>query len=264
MDILRKSLAPISDKAWEEINDEAKDTLKTALSARKFIDVEGPKGFDFAAVSTGRLDVPKNQAKNSVNYGIHNVMPIVEARVPFELDIWELDNISRGNEDVDLDNLVDAAKKIAQFEDEAIFKGFKPAHIDGLLNISEHKELQLTSNYEKLVNLISQAIISFREEAIEDSYNLVVGHELYKYINSYNMDYPLRKHIESIINGKIILSDYIENAILVANRGGDFRLTLGQDFSIGYESHNQQKVQLYLTESFTFQVLDPAAVIVFK
>ncbi|MFO8021471.1 MAG: family 1 encapsulin nanocompartment shell protein [Perlabentimonas sp.] len=264
MDILRKSLAPISDKAWEEINDEAKDTLKTALSARKFIDIEGPKGFDFAAVPNGRLDVPKNQGKNSVHYGIHSVMPLVEARIPFELNIWELDNISRGNEDVDLDNLVEAAKKIAQFEDEAIFKGFKPAHIDGLLNISEHKELQLTGNYEKLVNLISQAIISFREEGIEGSYSLVVGHELYKYINSYNMDYPLRKHIESIINGKIILSDYIENAILVANRGGDFRLTLGQDFSIGYESHNQQKVQLYLTESFTFQVLDPAAVIVFK
>ena len=264
MDILRKSLAPISDKAWEEINEETKETLTTALSARKFVDVVGPKGFDFAAVPTGRLDIPKNQGKDSVHYGIHNVMPLVEARIPFELDIWELDNVSRGNEDIDLGNLVDAAKKIARFEDEVIYKGFKPAHIDGLLNISEHKGFQLTGNFEKLVDLISQAIISFRNEAVEDSYNLVVGHELYKYINSYNMDYPLRKHIETIINGKIILSDYIDNAILVANRGGDFRLTLGQDFSIGYESHTKQKVQLYLTESFTFQVLDPAAVIVFK
>jgi uncharacterized linocin/CFP29 family protein len=264
MDILRKSLAPISDKAWEEINAEAKEALTTALSARKFIDVDGPKGFDFAAVTTGRLDIPKNQGKDSVHYGTHKVMPLVEARIPFELDIWELDNVARGNENIDLDNLVDAAKKIARFEDEAIYKGFKPANIEGLLNISEHKDFQLTGNYEKLVDLLSQAIISFRNEAIEDSYTLVVGHELYKYIYSYNMHYPLRKHIETIINGNIILSDYIENAILVANRGGDFRLTLGQDFSIGYESHNQQKVQLYLTESFTFQVLDPAAVIVFK
>ncbi|MDD4673864.1 MAG: family 1 encapsulin nanocompartment shell protein [Bacteroidales bacterium] len=264
MDILRKSLAPISDKAWEEINEEAKQTLTTALSARKFIDVDGPKGFDFAAVPTGRIDTPKNQEKNSVQYGTHSVMPLIEARIPFELDIWELDNVLRGNENINLDNLVDAAKKIARFEDEAIYKGFKPANIEGLLNISEHKDLQLTGNYEKLVDLLSQAIISFRNEAVKDSYTLVVGYELYKYINSYNRHYPLRKHIETIINGKIILSDHIENAILVANRGGDFRLTLGQDFSIGYESHTSQSVQLYLTESFTFQVLDPAAVIVFR
>jgi uncharacterized linocin/CFP29 family protein len=187
-------------------------------------------------------------------------MPLVEVRMPFELDIWELDNVARGNENIDLGNLVEAAKKIARFEEDAIYKGFKPAHIDGLMNISEHKEIQLTGNYDQLVDLLSQAIISFREEAVQGPFNLVVGHELYQYINSYNMDYPLRKHIETVIMGSIILSDNIENALLVASRGGDFRLTLGQDFSIGYEAHDKQNVQLYFTESFTFQVLDPAAV----
>jgi uncharacterized linocin/CFP29 family protein len=264
MDILRKSLAPISDQAWEEINEEAKETLTTALSARKFIDVVGPRGFDFAAVPTGRLDVPRNQGKGKVHYGIHDVMPMVEVRMPFELDIWELDNVARGNENIDLNNLVEAAKKIARFEEDAIYKGFKPAHIDGLMNISEHTEIQLAGNYNQLVDLLSQAIISFREEAVQGPFNLVVGHNLYQYINSYNMDYPLRNHIETIIKGSIILSDNIDNALLVASRGGDFRLTLGQDFSIGYEAHDKQKVQLYFSESFTFQVLDPAAVIVFK
>jgi uncharacterized linocin/CFP29 family protein len=264
MDILRRKLAPISEQTWEEINKEAKDTLTTALSARKFIDVVGPRGFDFAAVPAGRLDVPKNQGKGKVHYGIHKVMPLVEVRIPFELDIWELDNVARGNENIDLGNLVEAAKKIARFEEDAIYKGFKPAHIDGLMNISEHKEIQLTGNYDQVVNLLSQAIISFREEAVQGPFNLVVGHDLYQYINSYNMDYPLRKHIEAVIEGSIILSDNIENALLVAIRGGDFRLTLGQDFSIGYEAHDKQKVQLYFTESFTFQVIDPAAVVVFK
>lgn len=264
MDILRKKLAPISDQAWEEINEEAKETLTTALSARKFIDVVGPKGFDYAAVPVGRLNVPDKQGKDKVHYGIHKTLPLVEIRMPFELDIWELDNVARGNEDIDLDNLVEAAKKIARFEEDAIYKGFKPASIDGLMNASEHQEFQLTGNLDKLVDLLSQAIISFRDEAVEGPFDLVVGHEIYQYINSYNMDYPLSKHIENIIQGNIILSDNIENALLVAQRGGDFRLTLGQDFSIGYEAHDKKKVELYLTESFTFQVIDPAAVVVFK
>jgi uncharacterized linocin/CFP29 family protein len=264
MDILRKKLAPISDQAWEEINEEAKETLTTALSARKFVDVVGPKGFDYAAVPVGRLEVPGKQGKDKVHYGIHKTLPLVEIRMPFELDIWELDNVARGNEDIELDNLVEAAKKIARFEEDAIYKGFKPANIDGLMNTSEHQEIQLTGNLEQLVDLLSQAIISFRDEAIEVPFDLVVGHEIYQYINSYNMDNPLSKHIENIIKGNIILSDNIENALLVAQRGGDFRLTIGQDFSIGYEAHDKKKVELYLTESFTFQVIDPAAVVVFK
>jgi uncharacterized linocin/CFP29 family protein len=264
MDILRKNLAPISDKAWEEINQEAKETLATVLSARKFVDVVGPMGIDFAAVPTGKLVIPKNQEKDKVNYGIHDIIPLVEVRMPFELDIWELDNVTRGKENIELDNLIEAAKKIARFEEDAIYNGFKPAKMNGLLNVSEHKEIQLTGKDNQLVDLLSQAIISFRKEAVQGPFNLVVGHDLYQYINSYNMDYPLRKHIETILMGRIILSDNIDNAILVASRGGDFKLTVGQDFSIGYESHDKQKVQLYFTESFTFQVIDPAAVIVFN
>ena len=40
-----------------------------------------------------------------------------------------------------------------------------------------------------------------------------------------------------------------------------FELSVGQDFSIGYLSHDTEKVNLYIEESFTFLVLtDQAAV----
>lgn len=264
MDILRQSLAPITNKAWEIINEEAKETLTSALTARKFVDVDGPKGIDFAAVPLGELDVPKNQSKTKIQYGVHKVMPLVELRMPFELDIWELDNIARGKETIDVDNLITAARQVAKFEEDLIYKGFKAAQIEGLLECTEHPKLQLAGNYDKLCDLLSQAIIAFKQEAIEGEFNLVVGNDLYQYINSYNKGYPTKKLVESIINGDIILSESIEGGLLVARRGGDFRLTLGQDMSIGYESHNNRKVQLYFTESLTFQVLDPAAVIVLQ
>jgi uncharacterized linocin/CFP29 family protein len=44
-------------------------------------------------------------------------------------------------------------------------------------------------------------------------------------------------------------------------RGGDFKLTVGEDFSIGYLEHTAKTVQLYLEESFTFQVLSPQAAV---
>jgi uncharacterized linocin/CFP29 family protein len=52
--------------------------------------------------------------------------------------------------------------------------------------------------------------------------------------------------------------------MLLANRGGDLELTVGQDFSIGYHHHNSEEIFLFLTESFTFRVIAPEAIVWFK
>jgi uncharacterized linocin/CFP29 family protein len=49
--------------------------------------------------------------------------------------------------------------------------------------------------------------------------------------------------------------------VLVTTRGGDYELTVGQDLAIGYAVHDRDQVELYLTESFTFRVLEEKAAI---
>lgn len=264
MDILKQSFAPITKEAWEEIYDEAKNTLSATLSARKFVDVEGPKGLDTAAVSIGKLQIPAKQSKDNVQYGIHQLLPLVETRMPFSLNIWELDNLARGSKDVDLDNVHQAAKKIAKFEENAIYKGFKASGIEGLLNSSEYSNYKLNTAADNLLEVISKAIINFNNKAVEGPYTLVVGEDIYKKINANGKSYPLRKRLNDLIEGKIIFSENISGALLVSERGGDFILTLGQDYSIGYESHDKTNVYLYLMASFTFQIIDPAAIAVIK
>ena len=51
----------------------------------------------------------------------------------------------------------------------------------------------------------------------------------------------------------------IQGGVLLSVRGGDYELTVGQDLSIGYADHDRHTVELYLTESFTFRVLEPRA-----
>ena len=50
---------------------------------------------------------------------------------------------------------------------------------------------------------------------------------------------------------------------MITQRGGDLELILGQDLAIGYENSTAAKVKLYFTESFTFRVLEPLAVLNF-
>ena len=52
---LHRSLAPISDTAWEQIQEEASRTVKRNLAARRVVDVAGPFGYEFASVTTGHV-----------------------------------------------------------------------------------------------------------------------------------------------------------------------------------------------------------------
>jgi uncharacterized linocin/CFP29 family protein len=48
---------------------------------------------------------------------------------------------------------------------------------------------------------------------------------------------------------------------VLSTRGGDFDLHLGQDTSIGYLSHTDSVVRLYLQETFTFLLLTAEAAV---
>ena len=54
----------------------------------------------------------------------------------------------------------------------------------------------------------------------------------------------------------------LDGAVVMSKRGGDFILSVGQDFSIGYTSHDAELVTLYLEESFSFRVTEPDAAVV--
>lgn len=263
MDILKKNLAPVTDAAWDEINEEASDIFESVLSARKFVDVDGPKGLDFGAVHTGRVDMA-GSSDDEVKFGINRVMPLVENRRYFTLSIEELDNAARGAEDIDLSNMETAAREIASFEEKSIFYGLEQTGIGGIKHQCEHERVNLPENSQKLIRTLSGQLAVFARNGIEGPYSLVVNEDDWQRLSEQIDGYPLYKQVQDIIQGSIILSPFIEEAFLVTERGGDFRLTIGQDLSIGYRGHSKEEVELYFTESFTFQCFEPEAVVILE
>jgi deferrochelatase/peroxidase EfeB len=53
----------------------------------------------------------------------------------------------------------------------------------------------------------------------------------------------------------------LAGAFVLTTRGGDFDLHIGQDVSIGYLSHTNTSVRLYLQETFTFLLLTEEAAV---
>jgi len=100
MNNLLRELAPISDAAWAEIEEEASRTLKRYLAARRVVDVVGPKGTAYAAAGTGHTR-PIEAPGAGIRLLLREAQPLVELRVPFTLTRQAIDDVERGSEDSD-------------------------------------------------------------------------------------------------------------------------------------------------------------------
>ncbi len=67
--------------------------------------------------------------------------------------------------------------------------------------------------------------------------------------------YPVLEHVRRLGDCEIIFAPAVDGAFVVTTRGGDLDLQIGQDASIGYLSHTDKHVRLYLQETFTFLYL---------
>lgn len=261
--MLKRNLAPLTQEAWNEIDARAGEVLKSRLAARKAVNVNGPKGWNYTALSEGRVVVDREEA-GEVKSGIFQIKPLVESRMTFTLNRWEMDNIIRGAKDIDLSNLEEAAKKIADFEENTIYNGYEAGTIQGLKEVSAHKTIDFGNDGATIMEALSQGLITLRENYAQGPLDLIVGKEAYKRLNKEVQGYPLIKRVEKLIGGSIIFSNVLEGAMLVPHNHEDLEFTIGQDFAIGYESHDDKEVTLFITETFTFRVLDENIIITFN
>src|SRR5580658_9399802 len=131
MNNLHRELAPISESAWAQIEQEASRTLKRYLAGRRVVDLKGPGGVGLSAVGTGHLRSIKAPGDGIVSRQ-REVNPLVELRVAFELEREAIDDVERGANDSDWQPLKDAARQIAFAEDSAVFEGYTEAAIVGI------------------------------------------------------------------------------------------------------------------------------------
>lgn len=266
MDVFKRKLAPLTDEAWNEISAEAARTLRSILSGRRVVDVDGPNGMAFSAVNLGRLALPDEQGIEGiegVQYGIRRVLPLVEVRVPFQVEIWELDNLARGARDVDLGAVVEAARRLAIFEDRAILTGLARGEMQGLAQAASTPPRTFGGEPSAVVDAVSQATVDLRDAGVGGPYAVVLGRKPWHALHA-ALGYPAERRVEAATGGPILFSPALEGGLLVSMRGNDFTLTLGQDATLGYSSHDHERVRLYLTESFALQVQTPGAIIPFS
>jgi uncharacterized linocin/CFP29 family protein len=231
MNNLYRDLAPITEEAWAEIEMEATRTFKRHIAGRRVVDVSDPGGPVTAAVGTGHL-LDVSAPGDGVIAHLRESKPLVRLRVPFTLSRNDIDDVERGSQDSDWDPVKDAAKKLAFVEDPA---------------------LALPSDAREIPDVIAQALSELRLAGVDGPYSVLLSADVYtKVSETTEHGYPIREHLNRLVDGDIIWAPAIDGAFVLSTRGGDFDLQLGTDVSIGYLTHHAETVELYLQETLTF------------
>jgi uncharacterized linocin/CFP29 family protein len=259
---LHRALAPLSERAWQRVEHEAREVLTTRLAARRLVDFVGPLGWDHSAVDLGELEPLDPSAANGAFLRLRRVRPLAELRVPFELEREQLDLIDRGAGRIDLDPLHAAAKAFAASEDSVLFDGCPAASMPGIVGDSTQKPVRLPHDPVDLPGALSEALGQLRQAGVAGPYALALGPEPYAALEAAGGGgFPVREHVRRLLGDAAVWAPSLRGGVVLSRRGGDFRLVCGRDAAIGYLGHDDRVVRLYLEESFSAQIDTPEAAV---
>jgi uncharacterized linocin/CFP29 family protein len=261
MNNLHRELAPISDAPWAQIEEEVTRAFKRHLAGRRAVDVRGPAGAGLSAVGTGHLREIATPG-DGIQARQREVKTLVELRVPFELQRQMIDDVERGANDSDWEPAKIAARRLAFAEDGAIFVGYSAAGIVGISEGTSNPKKTLPGDVREYPQAIAEALSQLRIAGVNGPYTVLLGSGAYTALaETSDHGYPVLEHVKRLVEDKIIWAPAVPGAVVMTTRGGDFKLHIGQDASIGYLNHTDAVVRLYLQETFTFLLLTSEAAV---
>ena len=128
---------------------------------------------------------------------------------------------------------------------------------------SPHEPVAIGDDYSRYPEHVARAVAVLRAADVAGPYAIALGARCFTGVTetTEHGGYPVFEHLQQILGGPVIWAPAVDGALVLSQRGGDFELTVGQDFSIGYLSSDAVSVDLYIEESVSFRVNTPGAAV---
>jgi uncharacterized linocin/CFP29 family protein len=263
MEWLRRSAAPLSAKVWKEIDEMAAAMFKQTVVVRRIVDFDGPRGWNHVATQLGTFK-PAHPPRPSgkVRFLLPDIMLLTEIRADFTLSWADIDIFERVGPTLEGKEIEDAAREMALAEDALVLFGSSVS--PGLLSHNDTPRVALSdwSIPGRVVTDLLAAVQRLDTLGVKGPYEAVLSPQHYYAYLGQTAEvgtYPAAKQLGLVIE-KVYSSPTIEGGALFSTRGGDFLLTVGGDFTVGYRWHDDKAVHLFCVETIAAQLLTPEAV----
>ena len=190
-------------------------------------------------------------------------MPLIELRAPFSLSKSELAAADRGATDLDLAPVIAAGRAAALAEDHLVFHGYTQGVVSGIVAVSPHQPVVISDDYGRYPEHVAKAVAALRGADISGPFAIALGARCFTGVTetTEHGGYPVFEHLRQILDGPVVWAPAVDGAVVLSQRGGDFELTIGEDFSVGYRSDDAGSVDLFIEESLAFRINTPEAAV---
>ncbi|MBI5163686.1 MAG: encapsulin [Magnetospirillum sp.] len=261
MDALNRDRAPFGAEVWASIDATAADAARALLTARRFLDVDGPFGLGLTAVEAGSDEFADRPEGSEAVAILGAAVSVPMLWTGFGLSLRRVAALAEHGQPLDLAPATHAAEAVARLEERLIYYGDAKAGLAGLMTAGGSTVVEGGDwlRIDQALKDVLTAVTTLDEAGFRGPYALAVGPRLYnglfrRYDNS---DMLQVEHLGRLCTRGIHKAP-IEGAVLVDPRVG--RLMIGQDLMAGFSASDGIHCRLFLSESLVLKLDDAAAV----
>ena len=263
MDSLNRDQAPFPGEVWQMIDEIAASAARDQLTARRFLDLEGPFGVGLTAIEVGNDDYCRQPGPDEAGAVMGRAIPLPMLRKSFQLSIRRVSAYVMNGQPLDLSPAQDAAEAVANREEEIVYSGQPAMGLAGLLTIEGHQQVPGTdwTEPDHALQDVLAAATRLDDSGYRGPYALALAPTLYN--NLFRLfpgsDVMALEHLRRLCTAGIYKAPIV-GGVLVDTRAGV--LILGQDLQAGYSSQDGVHYQLYVSESIVLRIDEPKAICV--
>src|SRR3954452_22708099 len=177
MDTLNRHHAPFPATVWQAIDEAATAAARDRLTARRFLDLEGPFGVGLTTIEGGNDDYCRQPGPDEAGAVMGRAIPLPMIRKSFRLSIRRVAAHVQNGQPLDLSPAQDAAEAVADREEEMIYRGQPAFGVDGLLNVEGRPQVAGSdcSQPDAALNDVLQAAPRLDEAGFHGPYALALA-----------------------------------------------------------------------------------------
>ncbi len=263
MDYLNRVAAPFPDDLWDDIDTQAVEAARVLLTARRFMEVEGPYGAGLTSVELGEDNWCPEGDDETAQAVIGRAVSVPMLRKAFTLSIRRLEAHHRMGQPLNFNPVQNAAEAVARREEAFVYYGHPQAGLQGLLTAEGRQQSGLGewSEMDRALQDVLGAVDKLDKSGYAGPYALALAPPLYNTLfrRYEGSDVLQLEHLGRLCQLGVYKAP-IEGGAVIDGRVG--RIIVGQDLATGYSHQDGVHYHLYVSESVVPVLDEPAAVCV--
>src|SRR5205085_5610920 len=142
MDSLNRDQAPFPAEIWQMIDAAAASAARDQLTARRFLDLEGPFGVGLTTIEVGNDDYCRQPGPDEAGAVMGRAIPLPMLRKSFQLSIRRVAAHIDNGQPLDLNPAQNAAEAVADREEEMIYRGQPAFGLAGILTMDGRQQVE--------------------------------------------------------------------------------------------------------------------------